>query len=232
MSEDAEKTSQENNNAPGESNQSADLSAIAQQLESMTNKINEQSQFNQAVVDRIQSYEQQQLNNVSSAAAEEPVAENFYDLNPSEYKKKIREEIAADLKADQAKQLETQATLANLIQEYPEANQQDSDMYKKFIAEHKKLNKSLQDTSEGYELAAIRAANSLGVLPMSKRSKPVDDGFTVSSGGNPRRSKDKNGKVTDKMDTIGRLMGLDMDDPKQKERLEKRAERTNWRRYK
>ncbi len=221
------------NNSENKSEQSEQtqqqLVAVTEQLKILNAQTASQKEFNETMVTQIQSYQQEQLAKVTRAEPKED--ETMLDLTPAELETRISAKLTKQMEVSQQLQLTKQSTLSQIVQEYPEANQQGSDMYKKFIEINNNLG-NLRDTAEGYEIAASRAAKSLGILPQSLRSEKKTDNFTIPGNtGAPSGQDPKRGKLTDKSLALAELMGLDVENKEQVKRLEQRTQRRSWKRY-
>lgn len=123
-----------------------------------------------------------------------------------------------------------------LIQEYPELNDQTSDLYKETVKVFNGLSANEQLSPSSYKLAAREAAAGLGVLPSSKRSNSDNDSYSMkgggSGGGNGGRKSQRKNEVDPMTIEFSRLLGRDTNDPKVIEGLKKASERGAWNKYK
>jgi hypothetical protein len=150
--------------------------------------------------------------------------------------RKAAEEASRIADAKLAAERARTATLNTIAMDYPELGNINSEFSKTLASEHTKLAKHLQDTPEGYRLAALSAAANLGIVPKSKRKSTEDFSMSSngSSGASPKQSSKKI-ELTDMELGAAELLGLDVNDPKQVERLTKRkaerGEKENWLKY-
>jgi len=191
---------------------------------------------------KFEAMQQQILEGQKPVAPAAPPAEDDDDLlysDPAAFKRKLREDITKEVAgtistqqaAHQQKQNELSGAVAKLNSEYPELSNASSDLAKKAVEINNSLDASLQGTAAGARLAILQAASELGVSAKSKRPKGNDDDFTLSGGsggGKPRKSE---GKVGDMTLEFAKLLGVDTEDKKTVERLNKYSKRDNWGKY-
>ncbi len=112
-------------------------------------------------------------------------------------------------------------TIAQLASEYPELSDQENELTKAAAAILKGVSEADRTNPRTYEYAVMKAARELDVKPRSKRAATVeDDGFVAPSYSSPQaRSKKRSSEqvVTENRE-VGRAFGVDLDDPKTKER--------------
>lgn len=142
-----------------------------------------------------------------------------------------------------------QQIIGQMVNEYPELMDANTDLRKKAVENFNSLSKEEQADPQAYKVAVRDAAADLGLLPKSKRKaedavadkeeeNEDDDSFTLNkSGGDAqaarkadRRKKD-DGKISQETLLFAELLGRPVDDEKYKERLAKAAKRTNWSKY-
>ena len=134
---------------------------------------------------------------------------------------------------------EQQRTLERLVDDYPELKDQDSDMYKRAVEISKQMSESERGTNAGLRASIREAAAELGLLPMKKRTEvrgDFDDGenFSVdssSNSGSRKRSQQNQSKIDPTSKQFAELLGIDTNDKKYIERLEKASTRKNWGRW-
>lgn len=211
-------------------NNSEELKQIAESLKQMNQQFTEQKQFNQVVADQLQ---QAQTTTVAPVAQTEPASDSFFDTSPQAFKQELLQEVGQIVTQTQQKSVAVQEVMASIVKDYPEAEKKGSDMFNKILEIHGGLPKSLQGTPEGYELAASKAARSLGLQPMAMRSSSDADNFSLSgnraSGETGKSTKKK--ELDPKTEALADLMGLDMDNKDTRKRVEGYAKRDNWKRY-
>lgn len=133
---------------------------------------------------------------------------------------------------DQRKAKESQV-FAALYNDYPELADQGHDLTKKTVEIYNALPEEDRQSPTAYRLAAREAAMELGVKPKNKREASNDDySFGGSSSGQPRRTGSSSSKEEDAdIAAVAEAFGINMNDPKKKERVLGRK-RSNWTSYK
>ena len=198
------------------------FNTLAQELKAMNQQFN--SSFNQLA------------QNLSQQRREAPAAksEDLDVYDPDSIKNYLnRIEEASSQKVGQIiqKERELNATAARLAQDYPEINS-DKEITQAVLEEHKLLDKSLQETSTGYELAVARVAAKRGLLPKSKRqAAPNADEFSSPGSSSSRPQKQKKTEVSDVTRTVSELLGQDTESPEYKKRMEGVMQRKTYYRY-
>lgn len=131
-----------------------------------------------------------------------------------------------------------QGRINELTNQYPEFAQGNGEATLTAQRIHSTLPKNLQNTAEGAELAIQRAAMELGLVPVSRRRKPVgaDDGYIPPSSGSPRgRAPSKDREMTDEEFTFAYLLnesiGRNFNDEKVQKNLKKYSQRKTWNKY-
>lgn len=124
--------------------------------------------------------------------------------------------------------------MGQLIGDYPELNDQSSDLSRKAVELYNQLPAHIKADPIAYKTAVRDAAADLGMLPKSKRTKTDDGSYTASgtqSTGQRSTSQQQKQKVSDATLEFAERIGVNIKDPKVVERLTKRAERKNWGRF-
>jgi uncharacterized coiled-coil protein SlyX len=159
-----------------------------------------------------------------SAAQSSPAKVSVFD-DEEAYARRIKEETAREieskLEARQAQQTKYQTVVNQLVSEYPEANDTSSELYKRAQEHYAQLDDSEKANPLALKAAVTSAAAELGMKPKSKRQKSSDDGFTMSSSSTGHGTKRKDDLDQGQMD-FARMMGLNVDDPKVRERIKSR----------
>lgn len=161
----------------------------------------------------------------------EPTPETFLDIKPQEFERKIEQKVEQRMAERERQASRKSQALAALAAEYPEATDVSHSMHKKVLEIHSTLKAELQDTAEGYELAVSKAAMQLGIAPKSARREINNDSFSMSGRSSSQAPKTKKVELTREMLDTAALMGLDISNPKQLERLQSRAQRQKWGKY-
>lgn len=149
--------------------------------------------------------------------------ENLFYKSPVEYAKRIKEETRAEIREEfqreSADMSKRQSTVQKLYKEFPELNDEDSELTKAALTRYSELSKEDQSPA-AYRAAVAEAALDLGVKPKSKRP-PEDDSYSVGGSGRGRRGADrKSDEVQPATLEAAKLMGLD---DKSIERMKKRV---------
>jgi len=169
------------------------------------------------------------------AGAEEDDEDLMYS-NPAEYRRKMKDEIKTevnqDVDAKTAANQTYQNTVYELVTQFPELNVAESDMYKATMKILDTYPKTQRNESATMRAASYQAAANLELAPKPKRkSSSDDDSFSLSAGFSGSK-KGKSPVVNSDMLTIASLFGLNLEDKKVMESLEKHANRdtyTSWR---
>lgn len=201
----------------------------------LDNMKNEMASVNQQLLQQIQNLSQPRQ---TSQSNEDDFDDLFLD-NPREAARRIKEEAAAEIRADIEKQQQVQqrqqSVLGELVQKFPELNDNGSELTQKAVEIYNSLSAEDQKDPKSYKLAVTEAAVELGVQPMSRRKKTKkssdDDSFSVSSGSNPSTPKTRDGDVDARTIEFARMVGMDVENEKIIQNLKKRAKRTKWSTY-
>lgn len=201
------------------------------QNKSLETKLDELSKISQELASRLGQAQSKQPGNTEKQSSND--MEDLMYSNPEEFVNRIHANVEQKLmsKVDQAQraQEEKQSTLAQLIREYPELGDNDSELVKEAKQIINQLPKEQQESSLGYKTAVYEAATRLGIMAAKHRKKPKneeDENFTLNDPA-PSRGKISNDRVME----IAELFGLNVEDPKVKERLNNRTKRKDWNRY-
>lgn len=156
-------------------------------------------------------------------------------------KAEVKNEIRSEISQRDERAQERMAVASQMTIEYPELAKSDSELTVETLKVLNSLDPSIRESGHGVRLAIREAAAKLGVVPASRRqSASSSDDFTLSGRGN-EMSQDKKptnrrnsggGKLSENAKAFAELVGLNTKDPKVMERLEKRATRQNFKRYK
>jgi hypothetical protein len=115
--------------------------------------------------------------------------------------------------------------VSSLYQEYPELADSENPMTKKVLERYEALPPEERKDPRTLRLAALETAQEMGVKPKKLREESDDDdSFTMPTGsyGQPRNKRPSN-KPDQRMLDFARRVGLNIDDPKVVERLNKRS---------
>lgn len=165
-----------------------------------------------------------------------PLDQLFY-TDPDAHAAKIEARALAKFEAAQSAKEAAQTRMSGVInslgRDYPEFNDPDADLTKKTLEIFGKMEESEKRDPKAIRIAALEAAQELGVKPKSKRTDEESFSFGGNNGGNrpTSSSQQKNGKLDPRTEDLAALVGLDYRDPKVSERLKARAKRSNYRNY-
>lgn len=241
---DSQNSSDKNQSQDAIKNMKSEFDRKLQNMQDNTNKLLTQNTELNSKLETL-------LTSVETPKKAAPLTEDLEDLqytDPEKYNRIKKEELdaAIDNKIN-TRITETNTTrdkkqqvLAQLSVDYPEINNANSDLYKKAIEVGKQYDAEFVQSPEGIRLAVTQAAADIGMLPVSKRSKiEGDEDINMSefigggSGDSGDRNPDRNKKsrLDPKSIEVARLMGLDVNDKKVIESLEKRSNRKSWTRW-
>ena len=195
----------------------------AAQIKALNDKMaSNQAEVNQSmgkIADAIVNMQQ------NSILSKEPAKKETYeddttlgDISAKDFKADLLKEVSGIVSQTttdaQTKQAKLNTTIADLSKDYPELQDNNNEVTKKFVEIHGALSKELQGTPEGYKMSALQAASSLGVLPMSKRQAAgdINEAFTLNPSDSSQVSRSKASKVNLPKETLdfAELMGVDM----------------------
>jgi len=187
----SDEVNNESNPAPESVN--TDVGELKKSVDAQLNDVKSQLEaMNQGFAQSINS-----VTDALTAQNSQPVEEEYVDPSSPEYRAKIEAQIMEKVRKEQAvadkARMKKQQVLNSLSTEYPELNRQNSKMASAMLEAHKSLPANMQDTAYGYELAASRAAQSLGLLPKSKRAPDTEEismPGARSAGAAPQKAKD------------------------------------------
>jgi len=197
-------------------------------------KVDQMAQTNQQLLAQIQA--------LATPPAKQADSDDFDDLfidNPKEAARRIKEETAAEIRAEIEQHQKTQQkqtrVLTQLTQKFPELGDPASELTQKAVEIYNAMDADEQTDPRSYKLAVGDAALELGIQPLNKRKKKPqdddDDSFSVASSGNPEAGKTRTKTLDPKTVEVARLMGLDIENEKVLDNLKKRAKRTKWSTY-
>jgi hypothetical protein len=177
------------------------------------------------------------------APAPQPAAADEGDLDPydPQFVQKVTQRAQHAASEVINAQAEKQRIIGTLVSQYPELQDAGSDLHKRAVQIYESFPKAEKERATSMKTAVLEAVAELGVAPMSRRktvNNPAledgDDSFVMPSSRSRNQSTDdtsKRTKISQKTSELAQLMGLNMEDKKQVERLEKRAQRKVWHRY-
>lgn len=126
------------------------------------------------------------------------------------------------------------ATLSELVNQFPELSDGSNEFTKRAVEIYSAMSAEDKSSPLAYKAAVKDAALEMGVVPKSKR-KEYEEDFSISGGGSSsqraeRPSRQKSG-VDSATEEFARLVGVNIDDPKVRDRIKSRHNRrsyNNW----
>lgn len=163
--------------------------------------------------------------------------DKYAEIKVNQAKAGIDKQIDDKVTSVTQAQSERTQILGQLTVDYPELNDQSSDLYKKALEIHNTADPKFRDTANGYRYIVREAAAQIGVLPLNKRVKADTDAdeFVVTTGETMSDQDRENKNAAKKLDprtlAFAERVKLDINDPKVIERLKQRSERDfkRWR---
>jgi hypothetical protein len=158
--------------------------------------------------------------------------------DPKQYAKRVTEnakrEAMQAVQQVNAQQQQSNQVLSQLVNDYPELSDTNSELSKRAVDIYKSLSESERNSSLGYKVAVREAAAELGSLPKSKRKQTDSEDFTLGGSKGQKAATQSQPKQKDLDEAtlkFAKAMGLNTDDKKVVERLKARAQRTKWDKY-
>lgn len=207
---------------------------INRKLANQESTIKELANANKALLEKLSTLTQPQ-----PARQEDDFDKVWYE-DPKTAAKRIkdqtRNEIMAEYKQDQERQRQTQNTLASLVSDYPELNDQSHELTRKAVEYYNALPESDKSSPSAYKLAVKDAASDLGILPVKRRPNTDTDSFSASSSSGyqvaqGKRGAQKEGDLDPRTIAFAQLVGLDTSNQKTMESLKAKAQRKSWNRF-
>jgi predicted transcriptional regulator len=198
---------------------SEDNQRLSQQLTELTNQLKSRNQP------------------ASGSQSDDEDLETLAYRDPKAYAKKVEDRAAS--KADERvrsalnQQQQNNAMLNQLISEYPELNDNSSELTVKALEIYKNMPDHEKATSTAYKIAVRDAAAEVGVLPKSKRKTNNNDSYVGGGSGSVNARKGASGPSDVDVKTLefAERLGVNIKDKKIVERLKQRAARKTWNRY-
>lgn len=166
-------------------------------------------------------------------------------LEPEAYERYMEQKLESKLNSRLEIQQRQQAEIGNLVSQFPELQDPESDLTKSALQIYNNMSPSDKNNPIAYRTAIQQAALDLGVLPKSKRQQQMtanneseDDlgARNNRSGQMPSGSKKGSSSAAGKLDAatiaFAQALGKDVNDPKYRARLEKAASRNTWGKFK
>lgn len=147
--------------------------------------------------------------------------------------KQVREEVTAGINEQSTRT----NTIQELVSEFPELRKQDHAFTKRAVEIYNSLPDRDKSSPLAYRHAVSQAALEQGVKPSSKRDPESDpDDFTLDGGGSANvrqssRSRNRKGEIDPLTAEFARMVGVNIDDDKVKERIKNNHGRRTYTRY-
>lgn len=198
-------------------------------------KIDKIAQENAKLSQQLEQFMSRMQPAASSQSEDVDLDELIYK-DPKQYAKRITEnakrEAMQAVQQVNAQQTQANQVLAQLVNDYPELSDTNSELSKRAVDIYKSMSESDRASSLAYKVAVREAAAELGSLPKSKRSKSDDFTLGGSKGQQAATSSQPKQKDLDEATLkFAKAMGLNVDDKKVVERLKARAQRKTWDKY-
>lgn len=176
-------------------------------------------------------------------AQESNMPEEFHDTTPEEFRKAVIEEVKnlvpGLVKEGVSKGINDydtrNLTRSELVRQYPELADPKSGFSKLILDEYNKLGADQQKDDNHISALVYRKAAELGLKPSQFRENADDETFSLGSEGGPevrnRKRRENQGNIDPEMEQWAELVGIDLSDKDQKEKLERFAKRKNWNKF-
>ncbi len=207
-------------------------SAADQKIAELTNTL---QSMNQSFEQRLAQIQEVILQSQQRAPAPAQAAPEQLDpFNTPDYSEKLASKIEQNLdkRLEQRERatLERQTAVSELVNDYPELTNPQSDLTKEAAKIVSGLDQSLRNSGTGYKYAVREAAAKLALLPKAKRVAAPED-FSLSSANSPAPArKTKNGEVSQNTIALAQAMGMDINDKGLLQRLAEKSKR-NFNKY-
>ncbi len=211
-----ENTTSQNTNSNGATGNTGNQDALTKQLAEIQENLGRMNSQMEATQAAIAAANQRAM---PQTKQEE---ENLFE--PQQMINKMEKIFDTRLRSEKAKDL----TIYQLAQEYPEI-QTDSKLRQAVLEAQKSIPEAIRDTSDGYELAVLKATQKAGLVPKSQR-KVVEDDPSYDSRRAVTKAKPRV-KVSDATLQVAELMGRNINDPETLKRLEDAANRDTYAKY-
>jgi hypothetical protein len=149
-------------------------------------------------------------------------------------KNEAKNEALQEIRSEQAAAARNNQTLSQLVSEFPELSDGNHDLTKKAVEIYSAMSPEDKTSPLAYKAAVREAASELAIMPKSKRRE--DDDFSISGGGSSSvrgesRPSRQGGGIDKATEEFARLVGVDIDDPKVKERIKSKHNRRTYNKW-
>lgn len=175
--------------------------------------------------------------NQPAASAKDSDIDTEWFENPAAARTKLKEELRTEMRQENDENSRRQGTIAELVGQFPELSNGEHEFTKRAVEIYNSMSDSEKRSPISYKAAVNQAALEKGVIPKSKRQDPEEsDDFTLSGNGSSgvrqtERARNRGSKIDQATVDFGRLVGLDMDDEKVKERIKTSHGRRSYGKY-
>lgn len=173
----------------------------------------------------------------SAPVAQSKLEDVWFD-KPNEAASRIKQEAKAEvmqeINAQNSRIAKQNDTLSQLVAEFPELSDGNHDLTKKAVEIYANMSSEDKTSPLAYKAAVREAASDLSIMPKSKR-KYEDDDYSISGGGSSsvrsERPRSDRGGIDKATEEFARLVGVDIDDPKVKERIKSKHNRRTYNKW-
>ena len=146
---------------------------------------------------------------------------------------RAEQRIEKKMAAQQERQAKYQSVSIQLMADFPELGDKSSPLMQKAQEVFNSLSEEDRAHPLAMKTAVYDAATELDVKPMNKRSRKEDDSFALGSGsGSSSTNKNKGSSDVSENDTmLAQLLGVNIDDPKVRDRIAKKHGRKSYGKY-
>lgn len=146
--------------------------------------------------------------------------------------RQVSQQVATAAEANNRKT----TTIAELVEEFPELRKTDHPLTKRAVEIYNGLSEGDKSSPIAYKAAVNQAALEHKVQPLSKRDESDEaDDFTLSGNGSSGVRQEGRRSRKDDIDPataeFARMVGVNVDDPKVKERMKNKHGRRTYNRY-
>lgn len=206
-------------------------------------QVSQMTESNKALVAQIQSMSRTPASAAAQAQGgddEDAQIEKEWFDNPAKAASLLSKKVSKQVREEVTSGINEQAgrtnTINELIGEFPELRKADHSLTKRAVEIYNSLSDRDKSSPLAYRHAVSQAALEQGVKPNSKREPENDpDDFTLDGAGasNVRQSSRRRGKgdIDPLTAEFARMVGVDMDDEKVKERIKNNHGRRTYTRY-
>lgn len=213
-------------------NLKAEMNRKLSNQEEVLSKLQQQ---NQQLLEQLSYQQTQTTQTQSSTGGEKSLSDLMYE-DPEQYaaliEKRAEERAMKRIEQREAAQAKQNQILGQIASQFPEVNDPNSPLTKRAVEIHGKMAPEDRSNPVSLKIATLEAAAELGVLPRDRRKQSDTDSFTMGSSSAPKRPESAlSEKDEEQTLQIAQLLGVNVDDPKQKAMLDKAKSRKTWSKY-